>query len=146
MKTLLTYTVIAFLASFSQQSLSETDFFNSVDLIGGGTSPLPTVNATYETDINFEALKEFPQILNLVLPDQLPSSVPVMSFDPRAGYIFKDDETDPPDSPPFWPNPNISLDEFSYLWTGSNDDYDVVITVNEGRLLARIYGSEKIWF
>lgn len=143
MKPLFTCLLFSFLLLFAHQSLSQTDLFVSVDGVGGGVSPPPTANVLYEVVINFDDLKNVPESLTLSLPDSLPSTVPVMSFNPRAGFLFRDEETDPPGTPGFWPNPNAQPEDFSYLLAGSNDDYDVVITVLNGQLVGKIYGSEK---
>jgi len=53
------------------------------------------------------------------------------------------DEEDPPGTPAFWVNPDAEDSEFSFLWAGSNDDFDVVITVNKGQLVATLSGNFK---
>lgn len=105
-------------------------------------SPLPTVNSTYTLDVNFDQLKLEPDSILLNFPDGSSTTVNKTDFTPRNGYIFRDDE-DPPGTPLYWVNPNAADSDMSYKWSGGNDDYDVLLTVNNGQLLGYISSSSK---
>ncbi|MCF6300864.1 MAG: M12 family metallo-peptidase, partial [Proteobacteria bacterium] len=58
-------------------------------------------------------------------------------------YNLRDEDEDPTGTPDFWPIPGWPEDDFSYMWTGSNDDYDVLLTVTNGQLIGLIAGNQK---
>ncbi len=109
------------------------------------TSPLPFLISVNTVTLNFEGLKQFPDQLRINFPGGLFTIVPKTRFEPRSGYIYRDEVVDPPGTPPFRVDPNAALSDFSYLWAGSNDEYDVVITVIKGRLVATIAGNSKFY-
>ncbi|MCF6299890.1 MAG: hypothetical protein L3J52_02050 [Proteobacteria bacterium] len=135
--------VLAFVIFFSFSSYSQTLLLNSIDDVGGGITPPPTAFTLYEVDINFDGLKEIPESITLSFPDNSTSVVPRGRFDLRKGYNLRDEDEDPPGIPDFWPIPGWPEDEFSYMWTGSNDDYDVLLTVTNGQLIGLIAGNQK---
>lgn len=108
-----------------------------------GVSPPPTVFSYYTLDINLNGLKAFPDSLRIDFPDGTFTIVQQSEFSPRSGYVFRDDETDPPGTPVFWVNPNANPEDFSFKWTGSNEEYDVVFTVHKGQLIGYITSNSK---
>ena len=104
--------------------------------------PPITSNALYSVEINFDGLKDFPESLTLSLPNDEEFTIGLTRFLHRSGYLFRIDE-DPPGTPPVRPNPNAELSDFSYSWQGTNDEYDVLLTVNKGILIGLIAGNEK---
>lgn len=92
--------------------------------------------------INFDRLKHAPETLIVELPDGSTFEAQQSEFLPRAGYLFRSDE-DPPEVPPFYPNPELANDQFSYRWAGGNDQHDVVLTVIDGRLNGLITGLSR---
>ncbi|MCF6299730.1 MAG: hypothetical protein L3J52_01190 [Proteobacteria bacterium] len=135
--------ILAFVIFFSFSSHSQTLLLNSIDHVGGGITPPPTAFVLYEIDVNFTGLKEIPESITLSFPDNSTSIVPRGRFDLRKGYNLRDEDEDPPGTPDFWPIPGWPADEFSYMWTGSNDDYDVLLTVTNGQLIGLIAGNQK---
>jgi len=108
----------------------------------GGTnpSPLPYINSTQDINLDFDAIKAFPDSILLEFTDSTTTVIQKDKFFPRSGYLFVDDE-DPPETPPFWVDPAAIQSDFSFMWSGSNDNYDVVITTYQGLLSATISGN-----
>lgn len=79
------------------------------------------------------------------LPDSTTSTIPLKYFAAREGYFYRDEDADPPSAPDFWPNPELDNSEFSYSWQGITDEYDVLLTVNQGQLIGLITGNTKRW-
>ncbi|MCF6287879.1 MAG: hypothetical protein L3J53_01405 [Proteobacteria bacterium] len=105
-------------------------------------SPLPFINSTHTISIDFSGLQAFPESLRLDFPDDSFTIVTKQVFDPRAGYILRN-AADPPGTPEIRLDPDATAADYSYLWAGTNDQYDVVITVNKGQLVATIAGNSK---
>lgn len=114
--------------------------WDSLAPVTGGTSPLPSVNAVYDAAVNFDALKSAPDTLQIDLPGGNTIFAQQVSFQPRAGYLFPDDE-DPPETPPFWPDPNAGQSEFSFFWFGQAPGHDVILTVHQGHIIGYIGGD-----
>ena len=113
--------------SFANASKSTKILF---DYDQGGTMPSPTsyIISSHIIDLGFDAINAFPESIQINFPDSSSTSVDKQFFDPRGGYIERDEDEDPSGTLEFWIDPNESLDDFSYMWSGSNDDYDIVIT------------------
>ncbi|KAA3640094.1 MAG: hypothetical protein DWP95_09255, partial [Proteobacteria bacterium] len=75
-------------------------------------------------------------------PDNTSTIVPISNFIPRNGFTLKT-EDNPPGTPPVYPTPGVPNNELDYLWTGSNADYDVMLSVSKGQLTGLITGNEK---
>ncbi len=141
-RTLLLRTCLLVAVSiFSGQSTASTSLYSTI-IPASVTSPPPQVNAIYSVDLNFDGLKTNPSVLSITLPDGETIAVQRMLFEPRAGYLFADDE-DPPNTPPFWPDPNATDDSFSFYWAGSSTVADVVITAINGKIMAYINANSK---
>jgi len=121
---------------------AQTPLFLEVDPADPGGSPPPTVNAYYDVEIDFEALKHAPEELQINLPGGISFVAERTEFLYRAGYASRQD-WDPPETPPIYPIPGLPNDEFSYRWAGGNAAYDVALTVIEGRLTGLITGSKR---
>ncbi len=117
------------------------DFFNSVDAIGGA-SPPPVYKAFYDITINFDELQDGPETLTFNLPNGINTTVNLTDFAARQGYQYFDEDEDPPGTPPFWILDGTPHEEIGYKWAGSNDDYDVLISVHNGILHGIITGDE----
>src|SRR5690554_1977229 len=132
--------LIAVIAILTIPSVYATDFFDSVETIGGATPP-PIYKAHYDIGINFDELQEGPNSLTFNLPNGITTTVDVTDFFPRQGYEYFDEDIHPPGSPPFWIEPGTPHEEIGYKWSGSNDDYDVLISVHSGVLYGIITGN-----
>ncbi len=80
-------------------------------------SPPPTVNAFYDIDINLSDIKLAPDTIQINFPDNSSTTVAKGDF--------------------------ISRGTNSYKWSGSNNDYDVVLTVHNNQLIAYITSNTK---
>lgn len=116
-------------------------FFDSVDVVGGA-SPPPVYKAFYDVTINFDELQDAPETLTFNLPNGITTTVNLSSFSARQGYQYFDDEVDPPGTPPFWIPDGTPHEEISYKWAGSNNEYDVLITVYKGILTGVVTGND----
>lgn len=117
------------------------NFFSSVEQIPNA-SPPPAYKAFYNITINFDELQDAPESLTFSLPNGINTTVNVTDFFPRQGYQYFDEETDLPGTPPFWIPEGTPHEKISYKWSGSNDDYDVLITVHNGILIGIITGND----
>ncbi|VAW48539.1 hypothetical protein MNBD_GAMMA03-2163 [hydrothermal vent metagenome] len=133
--------LISLLLVLFYSSAYAADFFDSVDAIGGA-SPPPVYKAFYSITVNFDELQDGPASLTFGLPNGINTTVDVTDFLPRQGYQFFDEDTDPPGTPDFWIPIGTPHDEIGYKWTGSNEDYDVLISVHNGVLYGIITGND----
>lgn len=140
MRTRAFLAVLAFAAGGT--AFAQTPLFLSLEPSDPGGSPPPTVHGYYDIEIDFEALKHAPEQLQVALPGGGSFIAQKNEFLYRAGYAQRQ-EWDPPDTPPIYPIPGLPDDWFSYRWAGGNDQYDVTITVIEGRMSAMINGSNR---
>ncbi len=131
---------IYILCCLSFASHSQVSLISNIEEVDPSVSPPPTAFQINQISINFDVLKEIPEQLLIEFPDGGSTVVPLQSFDPRAGFYFRS-EDDPP-GPEVYPIPGLPDDEFSYLWTGVNDDYDVLLSVTNGQLTGLITGNE----
>lgn len=125
-------------------SHAQTPLFLDVQPSLPGGSPPPTVNAYYDVEIDFDALRHAPEELEIALPDGEMFIAKQTQFLYRAGYLSRE-EWDPPGTPPIYPHPGLPNDQFSYRWVGGNSQYDVALTVIEGRLTGPIYRNQALW-
>jgi hypothetical protein len=116
-------------------------FFDSVEQVPNA-SPPPVYKAFYDVVVNFDELQDGPESLTFNLPNGVNTTVDATDFFPRQGYEYFDEEIDPPGTPPFWIPEGTSHEEIGYKWSGSNDDYDVLITVHSGILIGIITGND----
>lgn len=133
--------LIAAIAVLFTSTAYGIDFFDSVEPIGGATPP-PVYKAHYDIGINFDELQEGPSSLTFDLPNGITTTVAVTDFFPRQGYEYFDEDVDPSGSPPFWIEPGTTHEEISYKWSGSNADYDVLISVHNGILYGIVTGND----
>ena len=133
--------LIAAIAMLNLPSAYAVDFFDSVEPIGGA-SPPPVYKAHYDIGINFAELQDGPSSLTFNLPNGITTTVNVTDFFHRQGYEYFDEDIHPPGSPPFWIEPGTPHEEIGYKWSGSNDDYDVLISVHSGVLYGIITGND----
>jgi hypothetical protein len=123
-------------------SHAQTPLFLEVQpSLPGGSLP-PTVNAYYDVEIDFDALKHAPEELEIALPDGETLIAGQTQFLYRTGYLSRE-EWDPPGTPPIYPHPDLPNDQFSYRWVGGNSQYDVALTVIEGRMTGLITGTKR---
>ncbi len=122
------------LSSFAQTQLIDTMLAQVPDY-----SPPPTAFSSNEVTLNFDALKTAPAILTLDFPDTTSANIPLVEFEPRAGYIITKNSDGSIKA--FSPDPNLPNNAFSYKWTGTNDEYDVLLTVTKGHLTGLITGN-----
>lgn len=120
---------------------SQTTLVTNIETAGGG-SPPPTAYQVNEISLNLDGLKQVPESLVIDFPDNTSTTVPISNFIPRNGFTVRTDN-DPPGTPPVYPTPGVSNDELDYLWTGSNTDYDVMLSVSKGQLTGLITGNVK---
>ncbi len=120
---------------------SQTNLITSIDDAGSG-SPPPTAYQINEITLDFDGLKQIPESLRIDFPNDTFTIVPIGNFIPRNGFTIRADN-DPPGTPPIYPTPGVPNDELDYLWTGSNSDYDVMLSVSDGQLIGLIASSEK---
>ena len=80
-------------------------------------SPPPTIYAFYDIDVNLADIKLAPSSIQIDFPDNTSTLIPKGDF--------------------------ISRGANSYKWSGSNADYDVVLTVHNGQLLGYITSDSK---
>lgn len=132
---------LSFFLIVLNHSAYPADFFDSVEVVGGA-SPPPVYRAFYNININFDELQEGPDSLTFELPNGINTTVLVTEFFPRQGYQYYDEDEDPPGTPPFWIPVGTPHEEIGYKWAGSNDKYDVLITVHNGILYGFITGNE----
>jgi len=128
-------------------------------LVGGGTansqttlitnieppapvSPAPTAYQVNQISLDLDGLKQVPESLTIDFPDTTSTVVPISNFIPRNGFTVRTDN-DPPGTPPVYPTPGVPNEELDYLWMGSNDDYDVMLSVTKGQLTGLITGNVK---
>lgn len=133
--------LIAVIEILTTPSVYATDFFDSVEIVGGA-SPPPVYKAHYDIGVNFDELQDGPSSLTFNLPNGITTTVNVTDFFPRQGYEYFDEDTDPPGTPPFWIEPGTPHEAIGYKWSGSNDDYDVLISVHSGILYGIITGND----
>ncbi len=120
---------------------SQTTLITNIEATGGG-SPPPTAYQINEISLNLDGLKQVPESLVIDFPDNTSTTVPISNFIPRNGFTVRTDN-DPPGTPPIYPTPGVPNNELDYLWTGSNTDYDVMLSVSKGQLTGLITGNEK---
>jgi len=120
---------------------SQTILITNIEASGGG-SPPPTAYQINEVTIDFDGLKEVPDSLEIDFPDLSSTIVPISNFIPRNGFTVRT-ENDPPGTPPVYPTPGVPNDELDYLWMGSNNEYDVMLSVTQGHLTGLITGNVK---
>jgi hypothetical protein len=111
----------------SHTSKSESILFE-YDPRGQLPSPLPHILSGHTVTLNFDMIKAFPDTIQITFPDSKSTVLSKGKFHPRRGYLFRDDEYDPPGTPEFWIDPRANQNDFSFMWSGKNDEYDVVIT------------------
>lgn len=121
---------------------AQVPLFLSVEPAAPGGSPPPTVNAYYDVEIDFDALKHAPEELEIAFPSGETFIAEQTQFLYRAGYLSRE-EWDPPGTPPIYPHPDLPNDQFSYRWVGGNAQYDVALTVIEGRMTGLIAGTSR---
>jgi len=92
--------------------------------------------------LNFDSLKLLPEELVINFPDSSSTIVEATRNLPKSGYEFRDDE-DPPGTPPFWVIPGASNSDMSYVWAGTDGEYQVLINVMNGRLWGYITSNSK---
>jgi len=80
-------------------------------------SPPPTVNTFHSVDVNINAIKLAPASIQIDFPDNSSTIIPKGDF--------------------------ISRGNNGYKWSGSNDDYDMVLTVHNGQMLGYITSNSK---
>lgn len=131
--------IIALLSIFS--TANSVNFFDTVEQVPNA-SPPPVYKAFYDITVNFDELQDAPESLTFSLPNGITTTVDVTDFFPRQGYEFFDEDTDPPGTPPFWIPEGTPHDEIGYKWSGSNDDYDILITVHKGILYGIVTGND----
>lgn len=117
-----------------------TDFFDGVEQVPNA-SPPPVYKAFYDIAINFDELQDGPDSLTFNLPNGINTTVNLTEFAARQGYQYFDEDEDPPGTPPFWIPAGTPHEEIGYKWSGSNDDYDVLISVHNGILIGIITGN-----
>jgi len=132
---------MGYLTLFLITAHSQIILFDNVQGIAG-FSPPPTINAAHTIDVNFDELTNGPDSIQINFPDSSSTTVLKTDFIPLRGYLFVDDD-DPPDTPDYWPDPNASLVDFSYKWSGRTTGYQVILTVHNGQIFGYINGSGK---
>jgi len=137
-KLLLTLTLIF---SISSTTAIADNLFDSINPDDGSISPRPTVHAFYNVDLNFDALIEAPEVLDISLPDSTSITVTKRDFQYRRGFEFRT-EDDPP-GPPVYIIPGFPIADMSYKWSGGNDQWDVLLTVTRGVLYGIITSNTK---
>lgn len=128
--------------AYASTLAAQTPLFLSVQQTDSGGSLPPTANAYYDVEIDFAALKYAPDELLIDLPNGDSVVAFKTHFLYRAGYAYRT-EWDPPGTPPVYPIPGAPPDSFSYRWVGGNGEYDVALTVIEGRMMGLITGPKR---
>lgn len=131
--------ILMLIAAFSANS--QTVLITNIEEAGAG-SPPPTAYQINEISLNLNSLKQVPESILIDFPDNTSTVVPISNFIPRNGFTLRT-EDDPPGTPPVYPTPGVPNNELDYLWTGSNADYDVMLSVNKGQLTGLMTGNEK---
>src|SRR5690554_2655295 len=131
--------ILMLVAVFSASS--QTTLITNIEEAGAG-SPPPTAYQINEISLDLDSLKQVPESLLIDFPDNTSTIVPISNFIPRNGFTLRT-EDDPPDTPPVCPTPGVPNNELDYLWTGSNADYDVMLSVSKGQLTGLMTGNEK---
>lgn len=133
-------TLITLVFLFSTHSHA-ADLFDSIQPNSGTISPRPTVNSFHDINVNFDALIEVPNTLDISLPDSLDITVTMKDFDYRRGWEWRE-EDDPP-GPPVYIIPGFPIEDMSYKWSGGNDEWDVLLSVTKGVLYGVITSNDK---
>lgn len=135
------YIIAAFILSFS--AISQTTLITNIEPICGTCTPNETTNQINEIELNFDELKLGPDSLIIELSDSSTILIENGQFIPKHGYTFRDEDDDPPGTPVFWLTPGLTNDDLSYLWKGSNSEYQVLLNVHMGILNGYITSNEK---
>ncbi len=136
------FLILTLLVSANFSSVYADDLFDSIIPNSGTISPRPTVNSFNDVEVNFDALAEAPETLDITLPNSALITVTMSDFRYRRGYQFPDDEDDPPGTP-ITIIPGFPIDDMSYKWSGGNDQWDVLLTVTRGVLYGIITSNDK---
>ncbi len=124
--------------------------FLSVGDVPPDYSPDPNswVSSVRPATIDFNHLLEAPASLTINLPGDLGFSLNLSRFIHRAGFVFDDQGGTLDCSQQICeviPDPAALPSDFSYRWFGSQNGYEVSLTVEKGVLRGLIEGNSRRW-